>query len=355
MPIVLVLALALASSCGSDSSQRSPRPATEMDVSPTYDLHEWGLITTSARGFELGAGPGQRVMPEEMLTVDKPILYVHADSAFDLSVEVTPRSGLTFAEIWPPMNESTWQVSVSPEPCRGGHTYPTSCSAPDGYCEVAELALYETDDAACLSAGENTLPLLFYRMRHADEGPTLPLEIKKDGDEVVAENRGWDDGVGALWRVTWDGNAGVAHAARAAVPARGERVSLARPTSGGVADARAAIRADLGTHGLTAPEAEAFMRAWDEALFGSASDGTRDRRGTDGDDGLAADEPVQVSDETDIDSLTNDIPAIQGGPRIADVLLYWLPRSNIDAMAELDAQPAPRNLRRAILVRVDLR
>ena len=158
MPFLVLMALALASSCGSDSSQRSTRPATEMEVSPTYDLHEWGLVTTGARGFELAAGPGQRVDPEVMLVVDKPILYVHTESELELSVEVTPHAGLTFAERWPPMEGSTWSVSAAPGACPE-HSYPQSCSAPDGYCEVAELALYETEDAACLRAGEHALLL----------------------------------------------------------------------------------------------------------------------------------------------------------------------------------------------------
>ena len=181
------------------------------------------------------------------------------------------------------------------------------------------------------------------------------VTIQKEGDEVVVANRSWEGGIGSVWRVSWDGNTGTTHAVRTTIPARGGRVSLARPTSGGVTEARAAIRTDLGSHGLTAPETEAFMRAWDEALFGTA--GATDRRtpvDEDGDDGVRADEPVLV-DETDVDRLSDNIPAIQGGPRIADVVLYWLPRSNIDALAEVVAQPAPRNLRRAILVRADAR
>ena len=358
MPLILVALFALASSCGSDSSQRSsaPRPGNEMESTPNYDLHEWGLITTSPRGFELGAGPGQRVTPDMMLVVDKPILYVHADTAFELSIQVTPRAGLIFAERWPPMTDDAWAVSVSPDACRAQHTYPSTCSAPDGYCEVAELALYETDDAACLRAGEHLLPLLFYRMRHDGPGPALPLAFEKSGDAIVVHNRSWSGGIGALWRVSWDGQTGATHAARADVPARGASTSIARPTTGGVQAARAALRADLGEHGLTAHETDAFMRAWDEALFGESA--TSDRRTPqdreDGDDGTPVDGPVQVNDET-VDSLTNEIPTIEGGPRIADVLLYWLPRADIDALAAIDAQPAPRALRRAILVRADVR
>lgn len=220
---LLVALLLVTSSCGSDSNQRATRPANEMEASPAYDLHEWGLVTTSSRGFELAAGPGQRVTPDEMLVVDKPILYVHTDESFDLSVEVTPHSGLVFAERWPAMNENTWQVSVSPESCRGQTSYPQSCNAPDGYCEVAELALYETEDAACLRSGDKALPLLFYRMRHAEGGPTMPLSFTKNGDDVVVQNVRWADGIGRVWRVSWDGNTGVTHPVTRRSPRAGSR------------------------------------------------------------------------------------------------------------------------------------
>lgn len=340
MVVAVLVALILVSSCGSDTAQRETT-SREMEASPNYDLHEWGLVTSSPRGFEVGTGPGQRVTPDEMLVVDKPVLYVHANAEFDLRVAVSPRSGLQFAERWPVMADNRWDVRVTPDTCRG--TYPESCSAPDGYCEVAELSLYETSDAACLRSQDQELPLLFYRLRQDGAGPELPLRVDSSNPELVTvRNESWRSGVGALWRVTWTPGSGT-HATRVAVPATGEGVSLSRPTSGGVNAARTALRADLSSHGLSTEETEAFMRAWDQALFGAAA--VSDRRSTDDE---VADEPVAV------DELTDGIPAIAGGPRIADVLLYWLPMRDINALAGIDATPAPRNLRRALLVRIDL-
>ncbi len=347
MVVAVLVALILVSSCGSDTAQRET--SREMEASPSYDLHEWGLVTSSPRGFEVGTGPGQRVTPDEMLVVDKPVLYVHATSEFDLRVAVTPRPGLQFAERWPVMTNNQWDVHVTPGTCRG--TYPESCTAPDGYCEVAELSLYETSDAACLRSGEQQLPLLFYRLRQDGNGPELPVRVDTSSDEVIVRNESINDGVGALWRVTWTGGSGT-HATRVAIPATGQSVSVPRPTSGGVDAARTAVRADLGTHGLSPDETEAFMRAWDEALFGAAS--VSDRREVadeEAADDEVADSPVAVDE---VDRLSDGLPAMSGGPRIADVLLYWLPMRDINALAGIDAAPAPRTLRRALLVRIDL-
>jgi len=315
-----------------------------------YDLHEWGLVSTGPNGFELAAGPGRQVLE---MTVDKPVLYVHADSEMEISVTVRPGEGMSVAEHWPPMLSEvlSWRVDVAPGACASARAYPTTCRSADGYCETAELALYETADAACLTHGDHQLPLLFYRMR-ADAPPPMPLEVRRAGADVVVTNLSSEGAVGGVWRVRWDAQTGVTNAVRVDVPAIGERVTIEMPTTGGVSAARAAMRADLASHGLTVPEGEAFMRAWDAALFGASGS-------VDEDDGDAGDEPVDpgADDRTRaIDELTVDgIPAIVGGPRIADTIIYWLPRDAIEALAAIEATPAPTHLRRAILVRADAR
>ncbi len=345
---------------------RSAEPATATTTAPptpeatpgapAYDLHEWGLVSTGPNGFELAAGPGRQAAALTELTVDKPVLYVHAEEAMELRVVVTPGSGMSIAEHWPPASAvpPSWEVDVAPGPCTEPRTYPSSCPSADGYCETAELALYETSDAACLTHGNLQLPLLFYRMR-ADTPPPMPLEVRRSGDDVVVRNRSWAGGVGGVWRVRWNAQTGATNATRIDVPEVGGEATIPMPNTSGVAAARTAMRADLTTHGLTGPEAEAFMRAWDAALFGAMGS-------VDEENGDAGDSPVMptdrrgIDDETTIDMLAADgIPAIVGGPRVADTILYWLPQDAIEGLAEIEATPAPRHLRRAILVRADAR
>jgi hypothetical protein len=337
-PALIAIPLVLVAACGQTADVgQSPVTPNAPEVSAggeAYDLHEWGLVSTGPMGFELAAGPGREAIA---LTIDKPVLYVHAEQEMALGVTVTAGAGMSFAEHYPLTagEPLSWQVDVAPSACAAPRQYPSTCETPDGYCETAELPLYETADAACLTAGDESLPLLFYRMR-AETPPSMPLAVRRDGLDVVVRNESWQGGIGQVWRVTWDGQSGVTHAARVTVPDVGEEVRIPMPTSGGVADARAAMRADLATHGLTAPETEAFMRAWDAALFGASG---------------SVDEDMTTVDELSADG----IPAIQGGPRIADTILYWLPQDAIDALAHIEATPAPRHLRRAILVRADAR
>jgi hypothetical protein len=282
-----------------------------------------------------------------MMDVDKPVLYVHANAAMPVTIGVIPGPGLRIAEHFPltRLDPISWRLDVAPGACTTPRAYPTTCDAPDGYCETAELALYETSDASCLTHEGVSLPLLFYRMR-ADTPPVMPLDAHREGDEVVVHNKLGHDGIGAVWRVRWDGASGVTHATRVPVPPRGATLRIPLPTSSGVEGARAALRADLAAHGLSAPESDAFTRAWDTALFGRASSVDGDR----------TDRPVRPNDIIATDELSaDDIPAMAGGPRIADAILYWLPADAIEGLARLEASPAPEHLRRAILVRADVR
>lgn len=290
-----------------------------------------------------------------MLTIDKPVLYVHASEPTSLHVEVVPGEGMSVAEHYPPVEGAlTWDVQVTPGECTTPRVYSGACNSTDGYCETHELGLYETHDAACLTHDELSLPLLFYRLR-ADTPPALPLTVERtEGSGAVLRNIGLRPGT-SVWRVSWDGAS--THATRMTVPAAGEEFTILRAVEGGVSEARAATRQDLFRLGLTSDETEAFMRAWDSALFGAASTG-----GADGDgptDGIPADLPPAQDRPVDIDSLTADEsvlhdPRSGDAPRVSDALLYWLPDSNIESMAALSFRPEPQKVSRAILVRVDL-
>lgn len=354
------------SQCGSRTDtapSQEPEPAqqatpqSEAAATPVQAVHEWGLVSVRASGVELAAGPGQQPPPQNMeLTIDKPVLYVHADEATSLHVEVVPGEGMSVAEHYPPVQGPlTWDVEVTPGECTTPRIYSGPCNSSDGYCETHELGLYETHDAACLTHGELSLPLLFYRLR-ADTPPALPLTVERtDPRGVVLRNVGLQPGA-SVWRVSWDG--GATHATRMTVPAAGEEFTLARVAEGGVGEARAATRQELFRLGLTQDEADAFMRAWDTALFGAAPSGDN----ADGDgrvDGIPADLPPATDRPVDVDSLTADEsvigdPRSRNAPRVRDALLYWLPESNIESMAGLTFRPEPQKISRAILVRVDL-
>ncbi|MFK7999097.1 MAG: hypothetical protein AB8H86_05850, partial [Polyangiales bacterium] len=284
------------------------------------------------------------------LTIDKPVLYVHAGAPTSLHVEVVPGEGMSVAEHYPPVEGAlTWDVEVTPGECTTPRVYSGPCNSTDGYCETQELGLYETHDAACLTHGELSLPLLFYRLR-ADTPPALPLTVERnDASGAVLRNVGLRPGA-SVWRVSWDG--GATHATRMTVPAAGEEFTLSRAVEGGVGEARAATRQELFRLGLTQDEADAFMRAWDSALFGAAPSNENV-------DGIPADLPPATDHPVDIDSLTADEtvigdPRSRNAPRVSDALLYWLPESNIESMAALSFRPQPQKISRAILVRVDL-
>lgn len=362
---VFIIACGGSQGCGSRSAS-APTPeepaattATAVVDSPVQAVHEWGLVSVRPGGVELAAGPGQQQLSRlEMLTIDKPVLYVHASTPTSLHVEVAPGEGMSVAEHYPPAQAPlTWDVAVASGECTTPRDYTGACNSTDGYCETHELALYETNDASCLTQGELSLPLLFYRLR-ADTPPALPLIVERSVDNgAVLRNAGLEAGA-SVWRVSWDGES--THATRMTVPAAGEEFTILRAVEGGVADVRAAMRADLALLGLTRQEGEAFMRAWDSALFGPP--GSVDEDGAvDGPrpvDGIPADIPP-ADGPVDIDSLTTDETVLDdrvsnNAPRVTDALLYWLPASNIESMAALTFRPVPQKISRAILVRVDL-
>jgi hypothetical protein len=88
------------------------------------------------------------------------------------------------------------------------------------------------------------------------------------------------------------------------------------------------LSSGLDDGGLTAQERDAFLRAWREGLFGAAAGA-----GT-----------------------TSSVPTPDGHPLapVRDALLYFWPRAEVDAALPLTITPAPREVRRVFVVRVDL-
>lgn len=328
----------LATSCGgSPATEGASEPraaedtaAPETPAAPGYVVHEWGLVDVAAAGaVELAAGPGQ---PEDgtAIIVRKPVLYVRLDPGLDavtFAARVTVPGG-AIVEHWPPGEVGgatlAWpRVEATPSCAEAARDLPVAreavrgltraCDTPDGYCEVADLPGYVAEGSACLQVGSEQGTLLFYRA--SLPSLELPIALTRSGDAPSV--RASADGVGELLRITRLPN-GLLRSARVAAPEAGATVALPAATSPLDAPGERARMAEaLRARGLTDPEAEAFLRAWAGELF----------------------EPQS---------------ARTSPPVLGDVLLYWLPRADVDRMAPLALEPPPRELSRAILVRVEL-
>jgi hypothetical protein len=316
-----------------------PEPAhAPAPASSGYAVHEWGLIDVDASGrAELAAGPGH---PERSLRpVRKPVLYVHLADDVDtitFSARVDLPQG-AMIEHWPPGQVDGGSLGwsgVTARRARCATAVPSGapCTAPDGVCELPDLPLYDAPTAACLTLGDHSAGMLFYR--GAVPALELPLTVTRDDDGAVRV-RAKDDApamVGEVLRVSagpsgpWP--AGHVVIARVKVPAPGATVSL---PLGAIAVSRAAEETELRNAvtglGLSGDEADAFVRAWGAALFGEGGGPARDVRSA-----------RELSPPT--------IPQ--------DAILYWLPPAAIERLARLSFDPAPSEIRRAMLVRVDL-
>lgn len=356
-PLFLLL-LAGCSSCHQQAAPETPTSAEAPEPQPPqpdYEVHEWGLINVAEEGVELAAGPGQPDLIQDlgMQGFGKPVLYFHLAEGspdFDARVEVNLRSFL-LGEHYPAASVSGqtihWEGHLQRDACTAARTYPTAEECPatqDGYCETAELAEYETPDHSCFHIGDAEWPLLFYRGIPGESRPPLPLTLNVDASGATAlRSAAAADTLGKVWYM-------VDQEVRAIVdwPVPGESVVLegAAPT-----DPRTAMHAELLEHGLTEEEAQAFGRAWYDELFG-AQTGTLGLSGTGRGGGGVGEESIGLGNE-----VNGDMPGLLGRrgyaapPAPVHRLVYWLPASQHDAMAELTFEPAPSVVRRATLVR----
>jgi hypothetical protein len=338
----LALLVSIAVACGSPRADAPPTPparppappAPEPTPTPIAEIHEWGLVDVDLTSgtVELSTGPGVPAWP---VIARKPVLYVHllgADRA-TLDVRATVPGG-AILEHWPAgaLGEGSiaWHVGVSRGACADVARWltvareTTACTAPDGFCEVAELPRYATDDADCLDVGGVQASLLFYRA--SVRADALPLRVERGADMVVRVTGATSDAPRPMLRLSTalSGPWPMGHV----VVARADRptgAAVALPV-GTVAVDRAAERAvmtrTLGELGLTAAEARVFCDAWAGALFGE-------------DPGAARRGPLAAS-------------------MSQDVVLYWLSPAEVSRLAVLDVGPAPVAIRRAFLVRVVL-
>lgn len=342
-----------------DSIERSSGGAEGASESQTgaYAVHEWGFIGTRAdadRGAVPGLWAGAGRFPTAASTRPrpappppppaesvfgtgqgygrggKPVLYFHLDPGVDaLDVEVGLRlPGGEVVEHWPPVTPAprgealSWgRVRLARETC-ARFEYPTiaspECAAtPDGYCELAELRDYETIDSACLEVGDRRANHLFYRgsvrvafpvgvangtatLAPGVELPSSPMRIRRDGRGHVFVSTFHLD--------------------------PGEPTPLPEP-HGSAFDGETHLRDGLRALGLTGEEQDSFLRAWEPVLLGFED--------SPGDYGQTGWPPPELS-------------------RTDDAIVYFLPEAVVNHAIPLELAPAPRELRRAILVRVDL-
>ncbi|MEM9069808.1 MAG: TonB family protein [Myxococcota bacterium] len=332
----------LLAACSGVSNEEEPPPPPPA----TYEVHEWGFIGHHIDEGEnavrhVGATPG-RFDPNALgfghgglhLRGGKPILYVHLGEGTDrtsFQARVTIPDG-RFVEFLPAGTQTgnalTWQVEARRGSCSAVASYPgvgsPGCSrVPDGYCEAAELGMYETDDAACLQVDGQDWNHLFYR---ADASGALPMHFTNDAGLMMQANVALEGKMIRIWR---NANRAETKVQIFDAPPPGQEMAVPDAQLGSADEGIAYVRQELTAHGMSAAESDAFMRAWETNLFGAR-------------EGAPAIEPLQ-----------NGRPP-EGLQAATQAVAYFLPESAANRLLGLSFEPAPTSVKRAILVRVDL-
>lgn len=370
------LALALgACSCGTAAVPAPTTPATESaraegaGTAPAsasaaaYDVHEWGLMR-ALPGDVLSAGAVAPPRPIEAMTVDKPVLYFHADGPLTLSTLDVDAGDGAIVEVWPdPLlrtgdaSRLSWRDVVldpagecTPTPLPTLADPPCALLPAGEMCEVASLAIVRVPGVACVRTAGAVDSLLFYRAR--TRAFTPPLRFERTAavfEEVTITNEGTLPIPG--WIVRLHDSYGSVRALAVRPPGPGESIvvgadfaaaAAARVDDEAVADmpvapgspepGRRAVRETMREIGLTDGEVDAFLRAWDLRLFGlTPTDVDRTVLDT-----LAADD-MRTADE-------------DGELAPAESFLYFLPEASVDGVARLTFDPPPRSVHRAMAI-----
>lgn len=334
----LSLALLLGCSCGASSPSTAVAPLSIVSPAIDYEVHEWGLVRAEA-GDVLRAGAVAPPVAVTPLVVFKPVLYFHTAAPLTLaSVEVRASTGGSLTEVWPLTAFDTtarWEdVALDPTGACEVSALPAAADPPcstlaaGDLCEAAGLAVARTTDGACVTVGTAVERFLFYRARVTQFTPPLAFERTATPHEVRVTNEGTLAIPGRLVRIR--SSMGVVQAFAVDPPAPGSSLTVgatfedAAPAAtlppaywsgpSSAASGRAALRSSMLEIGLTEPEADSFLAAWDDALFGvpAALD-------------LSAQPPVES-------------------------FVYFLPEPSTDGIAVLELDPAPRAVHRAIAV-----
>jgi hypothetical protein len=343
--------------CGDVTPTVSSRPPNhELPVASgetartgSFAVHEWGLVDVNASATDLAAVRAipivARPSPHRTAAPAKPVLYVHlADGVdtLDLDLEVQLTGG-AMLEHWPLAERDgthtvRWSgVTARRGSCRGSG-YPgrgdAVCRVADGICEASELALYETSDGACLEHGGRRQNLLFYR--GTASAAALPLTVTLGTNRELTVTR--RDGAHAA------GDIQLLRVLRSAADARvAAAVFSAGQTS--VQMPTLALREACAPH---APAVHGRGHTCDEVRAMEVADASEDLDRAFSSIGLTDEERLAFERAWSAELVR---PGITG---VADALLYVLPENAADAMMPLVIEPAPTEVRRAHLVRVNL-
>lgn len=327
------------------SARRVAEPAAN-PAAGRFAVHEWGLVVTEVGGALAIATtspqpPAPGPVEPPFARPAKPVFYVHLDDGIDeasFSLGVRSVSRGRVIEHFPLAVRQERNTAIVWEnvfarrgACQG--RYPglgdPLCATPDGLCELAELSDYETQEAACLTFGDQRVGLLFYRMDGARD--TLPLDVRRDAQgNVRLRSVGAPPG-GLVMRIHRRATFGSTRVRTVTLDADGRAVIPAESSTAGLlpsATGLTLLSAALDEAGLTPQERDAFLRAWRAPLFG-------------------------VDEGAPLASAASP-PVNHPLAPVADALLYFWPRANVDAALPLTITPAPREVRRVFAVRVDL-
>jgi len=349
----------VASSASPGTPPAAPTPPPAAPAAPTFEVHEWGLVRGGVNDAIIVGATVPTAMP---MAVAKPVLYFHLSSDAPLEVHVVARMGEggTIAESWPlaalpNARAAEWHARVRRGSCHHGRLPSLAeppCSGRADGCEANTLDTVESDDADCVTVGEQAANHLFYRGTLEGVDP-LPLVVERlAGGRLRVRNRSAESIPGVLLRVRLaHGVRGVTDAATAtAPPPPGATVELEAP-SGATAAAALAVATMSHDLGLTTGETAAFRRAWDTTLFGLG--------------GAAAAPPIwppfggvhaAAEPHSRAPSPVTATPLDTGliAQRATESLIYFLPPAAIERIATLQVTPRPTQVRRAIAVWLDL-
>lgn len=357
----LTLVLASVLTMGGCAERNATAQSRHALVTNGLRVHEWGLLdvspgTETIADLAIGGNRNVQPSPRDSVDVDKPVLYFHLPTGvqeMELDVDVGLPHGV-IAESFPlgvrargdhGVHWSTVHARAGscPNSIRIREEDPT-CAQTVGVCERAELQRYETNDSACLTVDSAHYNHLFYRGRDMRE-IQLPLVARQRQGNLFARNVSANTRIAGLVLHLVRQADGTVRAEALSPPAPGERVRVGDITHP-IADPYAWLRAQAMEQGLTAPEADAFVRAWGQELFaeacnrgGTVADGDEDRRGRDG---------VRTVDSTDMPYAPN----VVADPTLVNVLIYFLPQTIMERIAPLHITPQPSEVRRVILVRL---
>lgn len=312
---------------------------------PGYDVHEWGLVRAD-QGDTVRVGAVAPPLPPEILIMDKPVLYFHADAPMTLGRVSVFAPGGHVIETWPlaqpgPDEHTRGWADVSIDPLSACKSSPLPrkgeppCSKlrPDDDCESLGLAAVRTVDSSCVRVGDKVETFLFYRVETSALTPPLRFASQKDGG-VLVSNDGDEPIPGQLIRIETAFDKTRTLSIRPPSPHGTVVVGREFPEakSGPAAEnelppgaprprvvtgpARDDLRSTLQGFGLTESEVKSFMKAWDETLFGSPISGRGGLR------------PIKPG----------------------TTFLYFLPESTLERAAKVTFEPPPRTFRRAFAV-----